>query len=41
MDKSITNSNLLEFAIPVNKISSLSSSEFVGRVADDPNQKLN
>lgn len=40
MDTSITNSKQLELAIPVNKISSLSSGEFVGMVADDPHQKI-
>jgi hypothetical protein len=40
MDTSITNSKQLEMAIPVNKISSLSSGEFVGMVADDPEQKI-
>lgn len=40
MDTSITNSKQLELAIPVNKISSLSSGEFVGMVADNPEQKI-
>jgi hypothetical protein len=40
IDTSITNSKQLELAIPVSKISSLSSGEFVGMVADDPNQKI-
>lgn len=40
MDTSITNSKQLELAIPVNKISSLSSGEFVGMVADDAHQKI-
>ncbi|HEU5364001.1 MAG TPA: conjugal transfer protein MobC [Hanamia sp.] len=40
MDTSITNSKQLELAIPINKISSLSSGEFVGMVADDPRQKI-
>lgn len=39
-DTSITKSKQLELAIPVNKISSLSSGEFVGMVADNPNQKI-
>src|SRR5688500_18051537 len=39
-DTSITKSKQLEFAIPVNKISSLSSGEFVGMVADNPDQKI-
>jgi len=30
----------LELAIPVSKISSLSSDEFVGMVADNPDQKI-
>jgi hypothetical protein len=40
MDTSITKSKQLELAIPINKISSLSSGEFVGMVADDPIQKI-
>jgi len=40
MDTSVTQSKQLELAIPVNKISSLSSGEFVGMVADDPDQKI-
>lgn len=39
-DTSITNSKQLDLAIPVNKISSLSSGEFVGMVADNPDQKI-
>ncbi len=39
-DTSITNSKQLELAIPINKISSLSSGEFVGMVADNPDQKI-
>lgn len=39
-DTSITRSKQLELAIPVNKISSLSSGEFVGMVADNPEQKI-
>lgn len=39
-DTSITQSKQLELAIPVNKISSLSSGEFVGMVADNPDQKI-
>jgi len=39
-DTSITKSKQLEMAIPVNKISSLSSGEFVGMVADNPEQKI-
>jgi len=39
-DTSITKSKQLELAIPVSKISSLSSGEFVGIVADNPDQKI-
>ena len=39
-DTSVTKSKQLELAIPVNKISSLSSGEFVGMVADNPEQKI-
>jgi hypothetical protein len=39
-DTSITKSKQLELAIPVNKISSLSSGEFVGMVADNPDEKI-
>ena len=39
-DTSITTSKQLELAIPINKISSLSSGEFVGMVADNPDQKI-
>ncbi|HEX4372862.1 MAG TPA: conjugal transfer protein MobC [Puia sp.] len=39
-DISVTKSRQLEMAIPVSKIASLSSGEFVGTVADDPNQKI-
>jgi TusA-related sulfurtransferase len=39
-DTSITESKQLELAIPINKISSLSSGEFVGIVADDPDNKI-
>ncbi len=39
-DTSITKSKQLELAIPVNKISSLSSGEFVGMVADNPNETI-
>ncbi len=39
-DTSITNSKQLDLAIPVNKISSLSSGEFVGMVADNPEEKI-
>ncbi|PWS28494.1 conjugal transfer protein TraG [Pedobacter yonginense] len=39
-DTSISKSLQLEFAIPASKISSLSSGEFVGIVADNPDQKI-
>ena len=39
-DTSVTKSKQLELAIPINKISSLSSGEFVGMVADNPDQKI-
>ncbi len=39
-DTSITDSKQLEMAVPVSKISSLSSGEFVGIVADNPDQKI-
>ena len=39
-DTSISRSKQLDFAIPASKISSLSSGEFVGMVADDPNEKI-
>ncbi|MFW0739911.1 hypothetical protein [Flavobacterium sp. T12S277] len=39
-DTSISRSKQLESAIPVSKISSLSSGEFVGMVADDPDCKI-
>jgi hypothetical protein len=37
---SITNSKQLEMAIPASKIASLSSGEFVGSVADNPDEKI-
>ncbi|SRR5579871_313348 len=37
---SVTNSTQLEMAIPQSTISSLSSGEFVGMVADEPHQKI-
>jgi len=40
-DTSISRSKQLESAIPASKISSLSSGEFVGMVADNPNNKIN
>ena len=39
-DTSVSKSAQLDFAIPPSKISSLSSGEFVGMVADDPGQKI-
>lgn len=39
-DTSISRSKQLELAVPTSKISSLSSGEFVGMVADDPNCKI-
>jgi hypothetical protein len=39
-DTSISRSKQLEAAIPPSKISALSSGEFVGMVADDPNTKI-
>ncbi|OXG05075.1 TraM-binding TraD/TraG-like protein [Flavobacterium araucananum] len=39
-DTSISRSKQLEFAVPVSKISSLSSGEFVGIVADNPDCKI-
>ena len=39
-DTSISRSKQLESAVPPSKISSLSSGEFVGMVADDPNCKI-
>lgn len=39
-DTSISRSKRLELAIPQSKISSLSSGEFVGMVADNPDQKI-
>lgn len=40
MDTSISRSTQLEAAIPPSKIASLSSGEFVGMTADDPEQKI-
>jgi hypothetical protein len=40
MDVSHTQSTQLEYAIPASKIASLSSGEFVGIVADNPEQKI-
>jgi hypothetical protein len=39
-DTSVTDSKQLEMAVPISKISSLSSGEFVGMVADNPDQKI-
>lgn len=39
-NESISNSTQLDMAIPVSRIASLSSGEFVGMVADDPKQKI-
>ncbi|MCF2503772.1 TraG/TraD/VirD4 family protein [Dyadobacter sp. CY107] len=39
-DTSISRSKQLDYAIPPSKISSLSSGEFVGMVADNPGQKI-
>ncbi len=40
-DTSISKSVQLDYAIPASKISGLSSGEFVGMVADDPDNKIN
>ena len=39
-DTSFNKSTQMDFAIPQSKIASLSSGEFVGMVADDPNEKI-
>jgi hypothetical protein len=39
-DISISQSTQLDYAIPASKIASLSSGEFVGMVADNPEQKI-
>lgn len=39
-DTSISKSTQLDYAIPASKIASLSSGEFVGMVADDPDNKI-
>jgi len=39
-DTSVSHSKQLETAIPPSKISALSSGEFVGMIADDPDQKI-
>ncbi|WP_149243053.1 conjugal transfer protein MobC [Dyadobacter sp. 32] len=41
MDTSVSKSHQLDLAIPQSTISSLSSGEFVGFVADNPDQKIN
>jgi type IV secretory pathway TraG/TraD family ATPase VirD4 len=40
MDTSISKSTQLDYAIPASKIAALSSGEFVGMVADDPDNKI-
>lgn len=39
-DTSVSKSGQLDFAVPSSKIASLSSGEFVGMVADDPQEKI-
>jgi hypothetical protein len=39
-DTSVSRSTQLDYAIPVSKIASLTSGEFVGMVADDPTNKI-
>jgi len=39
-DTSVSRSTQLDFAVPQSRIASLSSGEFVGMVADDPNKKI-
>lgn len=39
-DTSVSRSTQLDYAIPASKIASLSSGEFVGMVADDPDNKI-
>lgn len=39
-DTSVSKSRQLDFAIPASKISALSSGEFVGMVADNPDEKI-
>jgi type IV secretory pathway TraG/TraD family ATPase VirD4 len=39
-DTSISKSTQLDFAVPASKIATLSSGEFVGLVADDPDNKI-
>lgn len=40
MDTSISKSGQLDFAVPASKIAGLSSGEFVGMIADDPDQLI-
>ncbi len=40
IDTSVNKSTQLEYAIPASKIFALSSGEFVGMVADDPENKI-
>ncbi|RZK10817.1 MAG: conjugal transfer protein TraG [Flavobacterium sp.] len=40
-DVSISKSTQMDYAIPASKIAALSSGEFVGIVADNPNEKIN
>jgi len=40
-DVSISKSTAMDYAIPASKIAALSSGEFVGIVADNPDQKIN
>src|SRR5690554_5926257 len=40
-DTSLSKSTQLDYAIPASKISTLSSGEFVGMVADDPQEEIN
>jgi hypothetical protein len=40
MDTSVSKSTQLDYAIPASKIAGLSSGEFVGMVADDPDNKI-
>lgn len=39
-DTSVSRSTQLDLAVPASKIASLSSGEFVGMVADDPDEKI-
>lgn len=39
-DTSVSKSGQLDFAVPASKIAGLSSGEFVGMVADDPDQPI-